>query len=117
MRPQILLLALFLAVLPLSAIAAIGPDIAGGIWEPIKDLKNEHIIAIAEFAVTDFNRKSHAGVVLKDIRGGDSAAGDSDYRYLLHLTVEQPPSCYKAVVLEYNWLHHWEVLSFDSETC
>ncbi|KAL3742273.1 hypothetical protein ACJRO7_017711 [Eucalyptus globulus] len=114
MRPQILLLLLFLAVLPLSAIAARGQG-----WKQIEVVDDPRIKSMGEFAVADFNRKSHAGLVFKEVLTvTEEAAGSEQSTYLLHLAVEgEPPRCYDTVVLAFVWLDHWEVSSFDSKSC
>ncbi|XP_010054644.2 cysteine proteinase inhibitor 5-like [Eucalyptus grandis] len=114
MRPQILLLLLFLAILPLSAIAARGQG-----WKQIEDVDDPRIKSMGEFAVADFNRKTHAGLIFKAVLTVTDDVVDSEKTgYLLHLAVEgDPPSCFDTVVLEFRWLDHWEVLYFDSKSC
>ncbi|KAI6704137.1 hypothetical protein NL676_013273 [Syzygium grande] len=117
MRPQILLLTIFLAVLPLSAIATVGRKLADGRWVPIKDVHDPHVQAIAKFAVTRFNSRNHTDLVFKDIRRGETQA-DGGTNYFLHLLMAQPSSpCYAALVLEKPKQQSLELLSFNGETC
>ncbi|XP_048140795.1 cysteine proteinase inhibitor 5-like [Rhodamnia argentea] len=110
MRPQILLLTLFLAVLPLSAVA-------DKPWEPIKDVTDQHIQEIAQFAVTDFNRQNHTNLILKAVLGGKSQEEYAGTRYILDLAMTQPSSCYQTTVLEFSWLPHYELFYFGSAIC
>ncbi|XP_048140791.1 cysteine proteinase inhibitor 5-like [Rhodamnia argentea] len=118
MRPQmILLLTIFLAVLPLAAIATVSRKPAAGAWEPIKDVHDPHVQAIGRFAVGAFNSKHHAQLVFKDIRRGETQA-DHGTKYFLHLLVAQPSSpCYAALVLEKPGKQPLELLSFEGDTC
>ncbi|KAL3742272.1 hypothetical protein ACJRO7_017709 [Eucalyptus globulus] len=109
MRPHIILLLLFLAVLPLSAIADLGQP-----WKPIPDVSDPHIQSIGKFAVAEFNRQRNTDLIFKSVLSGKVAA-IRETRYLLHLAVEwEEPTCYDALVLELDPL---EVLSFESKTC
>ncbi|XP_030456888.2 cysteine proteinase inhibitor 1-like [Syzygium oleosum] len=100
MRPQILLLTIFLAVLPLSAIATVGRKLADGRWVPIKDVHDPHVQAIAKFAVSRFNSRNHTDLVFKDITRGETLQADGGTNYFLHLLMAQPSSpCYAALVL------------------
>lgn len=68
MRPQILLLTIFLAALPLLAVAAAtaGKPPAAP-WVPIKDLRDRQVRFIANVAVDFDNLKHHCYLVLEDI--------------------------------------------------
>ncbi|KAI6704140.1 hypothetical protein NL676_013276 [Syzygium grande] len=112
MRRQLppLLLLLLLAILPLFALAA-------SEWNPIKDVHDPHIQAIAKFAVTRFNSRNHTDLVFKDIRRGEIQT-DGSTKYFLHLLMAQPSSpCYAALVFGEAKQQSLELLSFDGETC
>ncbi|KAI3440199.1 uncharacterized protein J3R85_003816 [Psidium guajava] len=117
MRPQFLLLAIFLTVLPLAAIATVSRKLASGAWEPIKDVHDPHVQAIGQFAVNAFNSKQHTHLVFKDIRRGETQA-DRGTKYFLHLLLAQPSSpCYAALVWEKPGQQPLELLSFERDTC
>ncbi|KAL3742271.1 hypothetical protein ACJRO7_017708 [Eucalyptus globulus] len=94
MRPQILLVALFLAILPVLAIPA-----------QIKDVQNVRIRRAAQLAVLEFNKKNSTCLIFKD--------------YRLHLVTDQPSSpCYKSRVQVCFWLHvPLKILSFEGKAC
>lgn len=123
MRPPILLLTIFLAVLPLSAIVAIGRKPPVGAWEPIQDVHDPHVQFIAEIAVSFYDLRIHGNLNLKDVVRGETQAQATRgaTKYLLHLIVEQPSSpCYKAMVLEKlskTLPNYRELLSFEAEIC
>ncbi|XP_010054634.1 cysteine proteinase inhibitor 6 [Eucalyptus grandis] len=117
MRPQILLLTIFLTVLPLLAVATVSRKLAAGPWEAIKDVHDPHVQAVGKFAVTTFNSKNHTDLVFKDIRRGETQA-DRGTKYFLHLLMAGPVSpCYVALVLETPGQKSLELLSFERDTC
>ncbi|KAL3742269.1 hypothetical protein ACJRO7_017706 [Eucalyptus globulus] len=117
MRPQILLLTIFLTVLPLLASAGVSRKLMAKPWEPIKDVHDPHVQAVGKFAVTAFNSKNHTDLVFKDIREGDTQA-DRGTKYYLRLLVAKPESpCYVALVLETPRQKSLELLSFEGDNC
>ncbi|KAL3742277.1 hypothetical protein ACJRO7_017714 [Eucalyptus globulus] len=70
MRPQILLLTVFLAVLPLLAIPAIGRGFPDGAREPIKDVQDVHVRRAAQLVVLEFNKKNDTYLIFEDVARG-----------------------------------------------
>ncbi|KAF8031837.1 hypothetical protein BT93_D0910 [Corymbia citriodora subsp. variegata] len=139
MRPQILLLlALFLAVLPPSAVADSGD--VGDPWVEIEDLNDPQIQSMAKFAVTEHNGRSGEGLVYKRLLLAKVENVD-DTNYLLNIATDWqlPPAtkcrptrlspmcfdnsptperpCYDALILEIDYPDGWELVSFDKAPC
>ncbi|KAJ4822567.1 hypothetical protein Tsubulata_036735 [Turnera subulata] len=102
----LLLLCLLLAAAALTEEAAL----VGG-WKPIKDLKDPHVIEIAEFAVGEYSRQAHAQLKLEKVLKGDTQVV-SGVNYRLVLAVKEGSKRYEAVVWEKSWANFKNLTSF-----
>ncbi|XP_050365351.1 cysteine proteinase inhibitor 1-like [Argentina anserina] len=102
MRTQCRLLVLFALLVPLIA-AARGPavdQVAGG-WSPIKDLKDPHVQEIANWAVSEYNRINHKGLVFQVVlQGQDQLVAGINYKLLISVKDGSSTANYEGVVYE-----------------
>lgn len=102
---RIQLLVLFVVVLMASAIARMETS-AGG-WSPIKDINDPHVIVIANFAVTEYNKHTGANLKLdKLIKGESQVASGIYYDLILSAGDGSHSNIYKALVWEKTWQHN-----------
>lgn len=112
MRPHPLL-AILAVFLPLVAAAADrrGPLVGG--WQPIKDLNDPHVKEIAEFAVSEYNKKSGKKLVLQSVvKGETQVVAGENYRLVMAVKDNSLAANYEGVVYERIWEHTRQLLSF-----
>ncbi|MED6157103.1 hypothetical protein PIB30_020259 [Stylosanthes scabra] len=112
----------FFFLLALAAAATVdsrkvSPGPKGG-WKSIKDLSDPHVEAIAEFAVTEYNKRSGFVAPLKlrrIIKGETQVVAGINYRLFLSASSGESSntSNYKAIVLKKAWLHTLNLTSFQ----
>ena len=114
MRPHYLILLSLLVFASVSALAAarLG-GIVGG-WTPIKDIKNDpHVAEIAEYAVTEYDKRSGANLKLvKVVKGETQVVAGINYRLVLKAKDGSKTTDYEAVVWEKAWEHFRNLTSF-----
>ncbi|CAK7323262.1 unnamed protein product, partial [Dovyalis caffra] len=70
-------------------------------WTPIEDLKDKHVVDIAKFAITEYNKEAKAKLELASIVKGDSLQVKTGALYRLVLAVkEEPDKKYETGVCE-----------------
>ncbi|PRQ28261.1 putative Cystatin domain-containing protein [Rosa chinensis] len=108
MHPFFCLLAV---LLPLAVAALVG--LAGG-WKPIKDINGPHVKEIAEFVVSEYNKKSGKKLEFQSVMKGETqvVAGEN-YRLVIAVKGNLAAAKYEGVVYEKIWEHTRELLSFD----
>ncbi|KAL9398047.1 hypothetical protein Peur_007008 [Populus x canadensis] len=109
MKRQILTLSLlFIAV----TVVVVDAALLGG-WSPIKDLKDKHVVEIAEFAVAEHNKEAKSNLMLESIVKGESQVV-SGRNYRLVLAVKGRANAkYQAVVYEKPWENLKRLTSFQ----
>ncbi|KAM5588879.1 cysteine proteinase inhibitor 1-like [Rosa sericea] len=111
MRPFFCLLAILAVLLPLAAAARGG--LAGG-WRPIKDINDPHVKEIAEFAVSEYNKKSGKKLEFQSVvKGETQVVAGENYRLVIAVKDNSAAAKYEGVVYEKIWEHTRELLSFD----
>ncbi|KAJ4843682.1 hypothetical protein Tsubulata_016594 [Turnera subulata] len=105
------LLLLLLCLLSAAAAALTAEAALVGGWKPIKDLKDPHVIEIAEFAVGEYSRQAHAQLKLDKVLKGETQVV-SGVNYRLVLAVKEGSKRYEAVVWEKSWANYKNLTSF-----
>ncbi|CAK7323263.1 unnamed protein product [Dovyalis caffra] len=96
MKGQTLALSLSLLFIAITVVA-----IDADSWAPIKDLKDKHVLEIAEFAVSEHNKLVKSDAVLERIIKGESQVEDgTDYRLGLAVKERRADEKYQTVVNE-----------------
>ncbi|KAF7840546.1 cysteine proteinase inhibitor 5-like [Senna tora] len=105
-----------LLFLPLCAVAVGGGKALVGGWTPIKDIKEPHVTEIAEFAVTEYNKRSGAKLKLeKVIKGSTQVVAGTNYRLVVAAKDESAAAKkYEAIVWEKTWEHFMNLTSFKA---
>lgn len=107
-RGYFLLLAILAVLLSLSASAAPRGPATGG-WEPIENINDPHVKEIAEFAVSEYNKKSNKKLVFQSVvKGETQVVTGQNYRLVIAVKDDK----YEAVVWERVWLHSKILTSF-----
>ncbi|KAJ7946383.1 Cysteine proteinase inhibitor [Quillaja saponaria] len=101
MRPQYLLLVLSVLLLPLCTVAVDRRGLFVGGWTPIKDPNDPHVVDIALYAVTEYNKESNATLKFESVIKGETQVLDG-INYRLDVTVigGSETKDYEAVVYE-----------------
>ncbi|ESW26013.1 hypothetical protein PHAVU_003G084300 [Phaseolus vulgaris] len=110
MKPlQCLILLMF--VLFASAVAR--KNIASGGWSPIKNISDPHVTEIADYAVTEYAKRSgHKLKLEKVIKGETQVVAGVNYRLTLAATDGSSSNNYEAIVWEKVWQHFRNLTSF-----
>ncbi|WCJ34076.1 Cysteine proteinase inhibitor 1 [Euphorbia peplus] len=115
MKPQSLLLCFLIAAVLSAALAAgsmRGTGSMVGGWTPIKDLSDPNVKEIAQFAVSEYNRRSKGNLKLESVVKGETQVV-SGANYKLVLAVNGGGSKkYEAVVYDKPWAHVRNLTSF-----
>ncbi|XP_062013610.1 probable LRR receptor-like serine/threonine-protein kinase At1g53430 [Rosa rugosa] len=83
--------------------------------EPIKDINDPHVNEIAEFAVSEYNKKSGKKLKLRSVvKGETQVVAGENYRLVIVVEDNSAAAKYEGVVYERIWEHTRELLSFDS---
>lgn len=108
-----LLLAILAVLLSLSAAAAPRGPAKGG-WEPIENINDPHVKEIAEFAVSEYNKKSNKKLVFQSVvKGETQVVSGQNYRVVIAVKGDNSLAVkYEAVVWERVWLHSKILTSF-----
>ncbi|KAL2339251.1 hypothetical protein Fmac_013697 [Flemingia macrophylla] len=84
-----------------------------GGWSPIKNLNDPRVSGIANYAVTEHNKRSGENLKLqKLIKGESEVVGGVNYRLTFTATEGSSSDEYQAIVLEKPWLHFKNLTSF-----
>jgi len=96
----------------LVSYAARSEAVPGG-WEPIKDVKEKHVVEIAEYAVSEYDKRSGAKLKLVNVvKGATQVVAGTNYRLVLKTKGGSAATNYEAVVWEKTWLHFRNLTSF-----
>lgn len=110
-----LLLAILAVLLSISAAAAPSPrgPVTGG-WEPIENINDPHVKEIAEFAVSEYNKKSNKKLAFQSVvKGETQVVSGQNYRLVIAVNGDNSLAVkYEAVVWERVWLHSKILTSF-----
>ncbi|XVF26181.1 hypothetical protein REPUB_Repub13aG0277000 [Reevesia pubescens] len=107
------LLLLSLIFLPIIFSDARKGDLLGG-WTPIQNIKDPHVIEIAEFAVAEYNKRSKTSLkLLKVVEGETQVVSGTNYRLVLKATDGTATKAYQAVVWEKAWQNFRNLTSFN----
>ncbi|GKV49016.1 hypothetical protein SLEP1_g55790 [Rubroshorea leprosula] len=91
------------------------PLICAGLggWQPIKNLNDPHLLEIARFAVSEFNKQSKMNLTLDGILKGEKQIV-SGVNYRLNLAVEDGSQrkLYEAIVWEKDGESFKKLISF-----
>ncbi|RDX87144.1 Cysteine proteinase inhibitor 5, partial [Mucuna pruriens] len=84
-----------------------------GSWTPIKNLDDPHVKEIADYAVTEYDKRSGEKLKLeKVIKGESQVVAGINYRLTLAASDGSSSNKYVAVVWEKLWLHFRNLTSF-----
>lgn len=113
-RGYYLLLAILAVLLSLSAAAAAPLGPATGGWEPIENINDPHVKEIAEFAVSEYKKKSNKKLVFQSVvKGETQVVTGKNYRLVIAVKDDNSLAVkYEAVVWERVWLHSKILTSF-----
>jgi hypothetical protein len=110
MRFQSLIVLLFV----LLASAAMNQALPGG-YSPIKDLNDPHVIEIANFAVTEYDKQKRTDLKFQKVVKGESQVVEgTNYRLTISAThgSDPKPNSYEAIVYEKPLGHFKKLISF-----
>ncbi|KAJ1427142.1 Cystatin domain [Sesbania bispinosa] len=114
MKLKLECLLLLLLVVSASAASRKGPGPIPGGWSPIKDINDPHVKEIADYAVTEYNKRSGAKLKLeKVIKGDTQVVAGTNYRLTLAATDGSTSNNYQALVWEKPWQHFRNLTSFN----
>ncbi|KAM0950356.1 putative Cystatin domain-containing protein [Dioscorea sansibarensis] len=110
--PLHLLLFIFTIIHLHGSTTAKKPPLLGG-SHPIKNLKDPHILDIANFAVTEHNKEAKSNLIFQRvIKGKIQVVQGLDYYLILEAKDGTKICKYEAVVWEMEWLHFRNLTSF-----
>ncbi|XP_044496529.1 cysteine proteinase inhibitor 5-like [Mangifera indica] len=102
---------LFLSVLLLPLLAAAAVLLGG--WSPIEDPKDQHVVEIGQFAVSEYNKQSKAQLKFEQVvKGETQVVSGTNYRLVVAAKDGSATNNYEAVVWEKPWLHYKNLTSF-----
>ncbi|CAJ1962638.1 unnamed protein product [Sphenostylis stenocarpa] len=105
---------LVLLSLMLVSYAACSDAVLGG-WRPVKDLKERHVVEIAEYAVSEYDKRSGAKLKLVSVvKGETQVVAGTNYRLVLKTKDGSAINNYEAVVWEKTWLNFRNLTSFKA---
>ncbi|KAK7411050.1 hypothetical protein VNO78_02403 [Psophocarpus tetragonolobus] len=109
------LIVFFIALLSLLLFSDAGrSDALVGGWSPIKDVNDPHVVEIANYAVTEYDKRSGAKLkLLNVVKGQTQVVAGTNYRLILETTNDSATKNYRAIVWEKPWLHFRNLTSFD----
>ncbi|ONK59769.1 uncharacterized protein A4U43_C08F10450 [Asparagus officinalis] len=111
MKTLLLLLPLFLAA---TASATSMKAVVGG-WTPIKNLSDPHVIDIANFAVSEYNKQGNSKLELsKVVKGETQVVAGVNYKLDIQAKADDNGAVgyYEAVVWEKEWEKFRQLTSF-----
>ncbi|KAG4990179.1 cysteine proteinase inhibitor 1-like [Glycine soja] len=104
---------LLLLSLVLVSYAARRSESALGGWSPIKDVNDSHVTEIANYAVSEYDKRSGAKLTLVKVSKGETqVVAGTNYRLVLKVKNGSTTASYQATVLEKPWLHFRNLTSF-----
>ncbi|XP_024197730.1 probable LRR receptor-like serine/threonine-protein kinase At1g53430 isoform X2 [Rosa chinensis] len=81
----------------------------------IEDINDPHVKEIAEFAVSEYNKKSGKKLELQSVvKGETQVVPGENYQLVIAVTDNSSVAKYESVVYERIWEHTRELLSFNS---
>ncbi|CAK8564448.1 unnamed protein product [Lathyrus sativus] len=102
-----------LTVLLMASAAAARKQHQLGGYSPITNINDPHVIEVAKFAVTQYDKQSGAKLKFnKVIKGESQVVAGTNYRLTLSAGVGSVSKIYEAVVWEKSWLHFRNLTSF-----
>ncbi|XP_014508270.1 cysteine proteinase inhibitor 1-like [Vigna radiata var. radiata] len=110
MKPlQCLILPMFV----LFAFAVARKDNLSGGWSPIKNINDPHVKEIADYAVTEYDKRSgHELKLEKVLKGETQVVAGVNYRLILAASDGSSSNNYEAIVWEKTWQHFRNLSSF-----
>ncbi|GMH26862.1 hypothetical protein Nepgr_028705 [Nepenthes gracilis] len=88
-------------------------DALVGSYRPIRNLKDPHIIEIAEFAVSEHNKQAAAKLVfVKVVKGESQVVAGVNFRLVIEAKDGDALEDYEAVVYERPWEKYKSLTSF-----
>ncbi|KAL2595746.1 hypothetical protein GLYMA_11G064200v4 [Glycine max] len=104
---------LLLLSLVLVSYAARRSESALGGWSPIKDVNDSHVAEIANYAVSEYDKRYGAKLTLVKVSKGETqVVAGTNYRLVLKVKNGSTTASYQATVLEKPWLHFRNLTSF-----
>ncbi|KAK7359870.1 hypothetical protein VNO77_01835 [Canavalia gladiata] len=108
------LLLVSLPFLSLLVFSAVRSEALPGGWTPIKDLKERRVVEIANYAVTEYDKRSGANLTLvKVVKGETQVVAGTNYRLVLKAKDGSTVLNYEAIVWEKPWVHFRNLTSFE----
>ncbi|GAB4830757.1 hypothetical protein Ancab_004790 [Ancistrocladus abbreviatus] len=85
-----------------------------GGYRPIKNLNDQHVIEIAQFAVTEHNKEDGTDLEFKKVVKGESqVVAGTNYRLVIAAMNGADLGDYEAVVYERPWENYRKLTSFE----
>ncbi|XVF28022.1 hypothetical protein REPUB_Repub14bG0159500 [Reevesia pubescens] len=110
---RFLILLFSIIFLPLIFSDAKKNDLVGG-WTAIENIKDPHVTEIAQFAVSEYNKQTHASLKLvKVVKGDTQVVAGTNYRLVLKARDGSSTKAYQAVVWEKAWENFRNLTSFN----
>ncbi|KAJ7946385.1 Cysteine proteinase inhibitor [Quillaja saponaria] len=102
MRPHYLLLVLSVVLLPLCTVAIGGSESLPGGWTLIEDTKDPHVVEIAQYAVSEYDRESGATLKFESVNSGETqvVSAGINYRLVVEVKDGSEKSDFQALVYE-----------------
>jgi hypothetical protein len=109
MRLQSLVFLLFLLI----TVSSSARSVPGG-WSPIDNINDPYITGIANYAVTEYDKRSGAKLKFeKVIKGESQVVAGTNYRLILSAAEGSASNNYEAVVWERVWENFRNLTSFE----
>ncbi|KAK7257337.1 hypothetical protein RIF29_31233 [Crotalaria pallida] len=100
-----------LLLLSVIVIASTTSAVLLGGWSPIENVNDKEVVEIANFAISEYDKRSGATLTLvKVIKGETQVVGGYNYRLVLAANDNKN---YEAVVFDAPWEHVRNLTSFD----
>lgn len=110
--PYLLLSVLLLLPLLAAADALRTGPLVGG-WRPIKDLRDQHVVEIGRFAVSEYNKQWKTQLKFQQVvKGETQVVSGTNYRLVVAAKDGSRTNHYEAVVWEKPWENLKNLASF-----
>uniref|UniRef100_A0A7C9DV95 Cystatin domain-containing protein n=1 Tax=Opuntia streptacantha TaxID=393608 RepID=A0A7C9DV95_OPUST len=110
---RLFLLLSLVAVAATAASAALGGGRKVGAYSPIKNLNDQHLVEIAQFAVDQYNSQNGARLqFVKIVKAEQQVVAGTNYRLVIDAKDGGAERNYEAIVYERPWQKFRQLTSF-----
>ncbi|KAK7412720.1 hypothetical protein VNO78_04293 [Psophocarpus tetragonolobus] len=111
--PSLILFSIALLSLLLFSNVVWSDTLVGG-WSLIKDVKDPYVVEIANYAVTEYDKRFGAKLkLLSVVKGETQVVAGISYRLILETIDDSTTKSYQVLVWERPWLHFRNLTSFE----